>query len=479
MIAELLKQTGNGIPFEDLVKKSGVKDTELPRYYQGLSVYGKKRADWASAGRRAQAKASTGSSISPLLIAAKVGMLESLEFLMSDTPVRLYLDFVAANKEDRRVKRLSQAEGGIEKVIKDWYYANEEHLISTALICKPRPDGERCLEYLIKAYPEHLEIKSSEGESPLMLAFRLGRISAAKILLHAGADPFVRDRAANNVIHKALENFGTNDNNQTVEKLKALLELLDEQTRRTLMLQRNAAAAGGGTPVHNWLQAGTARTRYHHNWSDGDEYVKKAVKKVSDVLTTLLSFSEGKELSLLNGAGDTPLHGMIIARKLELVKLLVDQNPELLCRENATGRTPLELSHDLYTALKLKGPPSIGAPATSSFYFGYNHASIKCFVDYDPETFLRDKKRKREDEEKIWDLCREVALKHRGTRRLVSLNEANEVARRVGDLAAVSKKEAKVARMIAREFIVSDDEEEGKPENVIAKWLGDAIAWEN
>lgn len=90
IISELLKRTGCGIPFEELVKKSGVKIEEKPKYYQGLSVYGKKRTDWAAAGRRMQVQTMTGSSVSPLVTASKAGTLESLEYWLSDTPLRLY-----------------------------------------------------------------------------------------------------------------------------------------------------------------------------------------------------------------------------------------------------------------------------------------------------------------------------------------------------------------------------------------------------
>ncbi len=43
MLAEIIKRTGAGLPLEDLVKRSGVDLKEKPRYYQGLTVYGKKR----------------------------------------------------------------------------------------------------------------------------------------------------------------------------------------------------------------------------------------------------------------------------------------------------------------------------------------------------------------------------------------------------------------------------------------------------
>jgi hypothetical protein len=42
-LAEIIKRTGAGIPLDHLVKKSGVELQHKPRYYQGLTVYGKKR----------------------------------------------------------------------------------------------------------------------------------------------------------------------------------------------------------------------------------------------------------------------------------------------------------------------------------------------------------------------------------------------------------------------------------------------------
>ena len=42
-LAEIIRRTGAGIPLDHLVKKSGVELKQKPRYYQGLTVYGKKR----------------------------------------------------------------------------------------------------------------------------------------------------------------------------------------------------------------------------------------------------------------------------------------------------------------------------------------------------------------------------------------------------------------------------------------------------
>jgi hypothetical protein len=43
LLGEIIKRTGAGLPLEHLVKHTGVEIKVKPRYYQGLTVYGKKR----------------------------------------------------------------------------------------------------------------------------------------------------------------------------------------------------------------------------------------------------------------------------------------------------------------------------------------------------------------------------------------------------------------------------------------------------
>lgn len=43
MLAEVIKRTGVGLPLERMVKDASVETVAPPRYYQGLTAYGKKR----------------------------------------------------------------------------------------------------------------------------------------------------------------------------------------------------------------------------------------------------------------------------------------------------------------------------------------------------------------------------------------------------------------------------------------------------
>lgn len=118
MLAEMIKATGVGIPLNELIKKSGVEIKEKPKYYQGLSVGGKKRADWA------QAPGGTirvvENNIPPLLWAAKNGSIEAVEWFMSDAPMRRYKEFADQNKNDKRIKTLEDSNKGFDKTIGKW-----------------------------------------------------------------------------------------------------------------------------------------------------------------------------------------------------------------------------------------------------------------------------------------------------------------------------------------------------------------------
>lgn len=129
-LAVLIKRTAAGIPLDELVKKSGVEVKEKPRYYQGLSIHGKKRTDWAEAGRgRYMASSFSKDKHPPLLEAASQGSLESVEWFLSTAPMRHYSEFAGTHAHDVRLKRLAQAEGGIHKSISSWLDTRSEFSI--------------------------------------------------------------------------------------------------------------------------------------------------------------------------------------------------------------------------------------------------------------------------------------------------------------------------------------------------------------
>jgi ankyrin repeat protein len=442
LLAEIIRRTGAGLPLEELVKHSGVELVEKPRYYQGLTVYGKKRKDWATAGRRLVTKQSQGIKTSPLILAALAGCIESVEWFLSDTPLRLYTKFASSKRaaEDARMKHLSEQPGGIDKAVSDWLKDGSELVIHAAIFASPSQTTNELVSYLIKSCPASVDIKSQLDVTPLFLATTLGRTEIAKMLLDAGADQATRNWFRENLLHAVLSN------NPKAHRLEEFLSLLDPAQVQHMARDRDSrttAGDGGKTPLHRWL---TKLVRP----STGAPY--ETTGEILAVLRVLLKHSGGRELDQLDAAGDTVLHTLLLKNNVDLavVRAVLDANPNLLYRENAVGRTPAEVARDRFIADKIKanGTDGRGRRLHSYWDVGYgdnNNDGIAAIIQRPPQEFVKKSAAAaaggsepastdtaRSEIEQMWDLCRDFMHRHPGKRRLVSLHEANDVARRLG-----------------------------------------------
>lgn len=132
----LIQRTGAGLPISELLKRSGVKIDDKPKYYEGLTIRGKKRKEWAM--EQPWMQSQDHEKTPPLLAAAFYGKLESVKWFLSNSPVEQYLAFAKAYEHDKRFKHLAVSAGGIEKAIKNWlgsrsmcsvfYYGKRWHL---------------------------------------------------------------------------------------------------------------------------------------------------------------------------------------------------------------------------------------------------------------------------------------------------------------------------------------------------------------
>ncbi|KAI0478003.1 ankyrin repeat protein [Xylaria cf. heliscus] len=417
MLAEAIRRTGAGIPLEELVKKSGTEMKTKPRYYQGLTVYGKKRADWANAGRNLVVK-STGSNVSPLLTAALSGALDSVEWFLGDAPMRHYREFGASKvaREDPRLKHLNESPGGFDRAIIKWLGVQNDLVIHCAVLGPLGDSTNRLIEYLIKVCPSSFEAKSNLGHSPLYLACLMGRVQFAKTLIKAGADQSVKDKEFNNIIHACLAN------RPNPEQLRQMLELFDPELRAHMFCQRNNLSSGGDTPLHSWL-----KYSYIGNYpirgprrSQNEVYLSNL-----KLLDLLLEYSKGEELEILNGSGDTVLHTAVVRSLPEQTRVILEKNPKLLYRENTVGRTPSEIAYDVFINSKVEGLDPIETNMHERF--------TENLLQRDPESFVNDTKPVKSSKVATWDVIQEFLAKTEGKRRLVSLNEANDVTRRLGE----------------------------------------------
>jgi hypothetical protein len=120
-LSEMMKRTGVGIPFDQLVKLSGLALPEKKSaQYEGLTIRGKKKKAWARAYGGVAGLSNQHKASPPLLLAAYSGSLESVEWLFSDAPIRLYREYVEANMHYPDVEAFSKLPGGTERAISQW-----------------------------------------------------------------------------------------------------------------------------------------------------------------------------------------------------------------------------------------------------------------------------------------------------------------------------------------------------------------------
>ena len=353
---------------------------------------------------------------------------------------------------------------------------SDDLVIHCAVLAEPGEAANELLEFVIDACPGSLEKKNTNGDTPLMVACRLGRIDFAKILIEANADQSVRNLKGENILHAAVSK------NPKAHQLKVLLDLLDADLRSHLFLQRKNLHENGTTPLHTWVSQASGvqednngYNRYRYNYYNYNSKPYSNEKDIIDMLKLLLEYSKGEELEMLNGAGDTCLHTAIMHDMVSLVSGLVKFKPRLLYRENAVGRTPAEIAQDRLVGQNFAKPEAVKldkngkldnivtqspedfasksqlqaqtveetnellSKAGLSGHYDRDNvtrilASMGVVLNFNGKE-LNDKGKK----QVIWDLCSTSMEKNPEKRRLVSLNEANDVAKRLGEKYSASR----------------------------------------
>ncbi|KAL8950980.1 MAG: hypothetical protein Q9222_003014 [Ikaeria aurantiellina] len=446
-IGEMIKYSGAELPLEALIQKSGLDKTEKPKYYQGLSIGGKKMTGWAREQGGSSYRNAVNEKTPPLLRAAKAGGIAAVEWFLSDTPLRLYKEYWDKNKDDERLAKLADAPGGFEKVVGSWLKQRNNLALHGAILSEVSTEKSlEVINYLIAVMPESIEIPSAQhGLKPLALAFLEGKLDAAKALIQAGADQTTRDSSGRNLVHQALIQASKSIPTDT-KKFKAFLDLIDKRLIRSMLVERYKGGPGGLTPLASWL-IGTKTYMY-----SGFGLQRSVL--APEIFTIMLGYGGGEALTMMDGSGQFPLHSAVKTSSPEVVKLILEHDPALLARENAMGQTPFELAHSMYVRDCAKGNPNI----RSSIYIPLDQRGAKDFVkDMDVDGEWNN------NITKTWEICKQFSEKHPRERKLVSVNEAREVAKR---LAAKKKKETE-KRMAAEEQGV----QEVKSDEVDA-WLG-------
>ncbi|EFE42592.1 ankyrin repeat protein [Trichophyton verrucosum HKI 0517] len=417
-IALIISRTGAHLPLDKFVEEGGITIKQKPKYYQGLSIHGKKREDWAAAaGQDAPSRISSESDI-PLLRAALAGSLVNVEWFLGTAPKRHYMEFANSNKQDKRLRKLSQLPGGVEKFIEKWLSSRNDLLLHCAIMGRETDESLELVKYIIENVPGCLERKSSNGYTPLLLAFSKRRPRFAKVLIEAGANVEARDVLGNNILHILNKPNGSYRSLDT--NLKELLDLIDPSVVSSLLTCRSADNPGALTPFAAWVN----HLSSHHRWVSGTPV------QITKLLLDFAKPTGQAHLELLDGSGNTPLHIAVRHKFTPIVRLMLECNPKLLTIENSTGTTPMDLVRDGWTTNATTTSPKLPERTTVPQWRKPDYSPA--VLSKDPESFVSNTKQETCDHSSLYKLCRGIwGQLNQKKRKLVSLLEANEVAKRV------------------------------------------------
>ena len=458
-VAEMITIVGAQLPLEALVKESGVQTDDKPKYYQGLSIGGKKMKNWARERSGMYEQNALYRMTSPLLLAAEKGELTSVEWLLSDTPLRLYKQYGVNNADDPRLKILAKTHGGFEQAVGTWlkqrskvyapiWYRDVTNLgignlaLHGAILSSNQnnPKSLEVINYLLSIMPSSVDLPASKNVlTPLSLAFLTGRLDAAHALIKAGADQTTRDSQGKNLIHLALRYLSKASSPDPTKELESLLSLIDKRLLPSMMTERCRDAPTGLTPLAYWLTLSSERYYYYGRNID-------TARENPEIFTTLCKdFGGAEALEMMDGSGQFPLHQAVKRSCAKLVELMLEFNPGLLVRENAMGQTPMELAESLHVRDATKGNPDIKKKA----YVSLTKRKAEQFVPKDTSSDSLDGGEEEDEDEdnqdleeesrairKTYRICQRAAKKHPEVmrkRKLVSVIEAREVAKRLAD----------------------------------------------
>ena len=311
------------------------------------------------------------------------------------------------------------------------------------------PEYLALIRHLVSVVPECLEQKSSEGWTPLHVAIYTQHEEIVSYLISVGADQRARDKLGRNAVHALLAHhrYGAKTGRK---QLESLIKHFDQAGIKDMLLERCTNSPGALTPLAYWLAQNNGSYKKPH------------------IIEILSRFSTGEDLEMINGEGDLPLHVAVKQGLSSITAFLLSLNPALLHRENATGRTPLEMARDLYLTSTVQDPPNV----FSSYRYNPNHDDYTSLVHQPAVSFVPVKSQPEESKKRTYEVCLEIDESlveegYEGTakrkRRLVSLFEANEVAKRL----AGNKSSGAGRQWVANGYAV---DQQGKSD-VVSEWM--------
>jgi hypothetical protein len=263
-----------------------------------------------------------------------------------------------------------------------------------------------------------------------MIAFSLVRPTYAKILIEAGADQTMRDKKGSNILHLLFCSVSS-PSAERLDDFHQMLKLVDPSLIPSLLVERSSHEPGALTPLAMWMVRALSTAHTYSVYGNGSNREGDNQMKALRMILDFAESTRQKHLELLDGAGNTVVHDAVRCQLLRTLEILLERRPDLLHRENASGSTPAELAEAAWVTEVTSNPPGPGR--RHRFMYSSNQYGDS-LVDRQPESFVADDDEAPPMKRRIYDFCRGKAESLEGPdakRRLVTLFEANEVARRL------------------------------------------------
>ncbi|KAF8473823.1 hypothetical protein BDZ91DRAFT_339191 [Kalaharituber pfeilii] len=399
IVETFMKETGCGPNFEDFEQPTGVVK---PQYYLGLSINGKKRKDWAKAANPNNNSGWTTSTEKLLHFAAFYGNLDSVHWLLSERPYHCIQEFLTLHPKNRRAKLLA-AQSNLKQIVEDAIGIGSEILPHLTIKGWNGKNSAALLQFWFSKFPHLLESRNCRGLTPFLFAAAFDNVEAMKETISAGADVLAKDADQRNIVHIAAQS----------SNLESILSCLPKEMNIKDLVKHRAICKGISATV--WYHIIEANCHLPS-------------------LKYLISISNGHGLEIINGDGNLPLHQAVSKGRVEVTELLLDARPDLINKENANGRTALDIVNDTFLLDLVGKPVKILPDRWETPHVGgvdgvlcklgqLNNHTLRVNEDFDSQSNMHETRR----------LVLTAVQKHPVARIRATLFEANELAKRLAN----------------------------------------------
>lgn len=291
MLEEIMKTVSFGIPWPELEEADEELQMQKPQYYQGLTVYGTKRKDWASSSYPAFGTNSDKMQ-KPAQVAVYYGQLESIKWLLSDRPFKCLKEFMDAHPGTMRTKLLTKQADGLGFLLQKGLGVETTLLAHLAIKGWADTYPMETFRFLLSRSGALLARTNLHLNIPLYAVQEAAYENQKKVVIaelrrpeYDETDFAARDIIGRNVAHHALVPLGRGITD--AKHLADILELLPGDVLETAWTQRIVGTSQ--TPLAYWLSTQV-----------GSLHIP--------TLRVILKYSKGRELGIANSEGNLPIH---------------------------------------------------------------------------------------------------------------------------------------------------------------------------